>query len=752
MSFLSGAQPKVIPEFTGLQVNTAVQVLPVPIIYGCPRVSIDLVYYNGFRSVLVKQKSGGKGIASGGKGGGQQVEYFATIILAIGEGPLGDPLIIYQDQEVWTPDTFPSNGGSYFNGDPTQAPWDVVQSTWPYDARSYKNTAYYAFDQAQLDASATVPQINLVVQGFLTGSSPLNNSSITITSGQYDPQGRPLSFLGTIQLGTCDADPAAVIYDFLTNPTYGATFPAEFIDTDSLFTSPKGYLPAVGDAALSTYCQAVGLAWSVVVNNVESASSILDRWCKNLNVAPVWNGALLKFIPFWDQDASANPGWYSGNGIPLKYFSPNSTPVVTITLDQILQSDAKDEDPISFSRKDPMEVYNTVRVDFKDRTNFFNNVPAEAKDEVHIELYGPRVDNIGAADEFSLATYANQSATMLLRRNISVLNNYTWKMGPLWGWLEPMLIIRIPDPTNYNNTLVVRTISVDEDEEENVTITAEIFPQGAQSPSTMPMSPTTPPNQGPTNSPPASVYPPVIFAPTSAMLAATGFSNPQAIFGVSAGYGGLLDTNYGGCYVWVSLDGVNYEQLGSLQGVSDVGSLSLPLNNYVGGNPDNVDTIYVNLTECDGSLVSVDPTLAANGYSLCCLQDVSGFELISYTNATLVAPYTYALTGLYRGLYGTTVRAFGTGSRFLYCGSNGNFLEQALPPAYVGHLIYVKAQAFNVFNNATQDLADVVAYTYFATSPTPSPPLPPPSVIATDRRIVRGIKATRVPRAKRKGL
>ena len=33
-----------------------------------------------------------------GKGGAQQVEYFATVIMAIGEGILGDVKILYQDQ------------------------------------------------------------------------------------------------------------------------------------------------------------------------------------------------------------------------------------------------------------------------------------------------------------------------------------------------------------------------------------------------------------------------------------------------------------------------------------------------------------------------------------------------------------------------------------------------------------------------------------------------------------------------------
>ncbi len=744
MGGLFGGAPKVIPEFTGLQVNTSVQVLPIPILYGSPRVPINMIYFNGFNTVL-QQQSSGKGILSGGKGA-KQVEYFATVLMAVGEGPIGQPLIIYQDQEVWPPATYPTNGAYYFTGTPTQAPWSYIESTWPSDARPYKNTAYYAFLNAQLDASATMPQINLVVNGFFAGTSPLNYSTITITSGQYDPNGNPLSFIGNITLGTCDADPGQCIYDFLTNPTYGATFPAEWVDSASLLTQPTGYDPNTGDSSVSSFCQAVGLAWSLALNNVESAGAILERWCRNLNTAIVWNGAFLRFVPYWDSFASENPGWSALANLPMKYFTPYTTPVVSIPLDQILQSENKDEDPITFMRKNPWDVYNTVRLDFTDRTNFFNSNPVEAKDEALIELYGPRVDNIAGGDEFTLQTYANVSVQMQLRRNVAIRRTYTWKMGPLWGWLDPMDVVEIPDPANYSNTILVRITSVDDDQDENSTVSAEEFSLGSQSPNTIPMAPTTPPNQGATNAPPGNIYPPLMFTPPTAMLTATGFAAPQWIFGASAGFpgsGGGLDVNWGGAHVWVSLDNATYELAGTLYGPSTIGNLTQPLLAYSGPAPDNTDTLYVNLSECAGSLSSVTPAAAAAGNTICCVSDVSGFEIVGYTTATLVGNGVYALTGLYRGLYGTTARAFGTGSQFLFVAPRANFLEVPLQPAYIGKTFFVKAQSFNVFNVAEQDLADVVAYTTVLQSSTPAAPSAPPTVAPRRPRTAQGVVMNR---------
>jgi hypothetical protein len=129
--------------------------------------------------------------------------------MAIGEGPIGNIEIIYQNSEVWVPSDYPGikkGAGEYFNGTATQAPWPYVVTTWPSDARPYKNVSYLAVANAELDASATVPQMNFVLQGFLQGTSPLNNSTIVITSGQYNNEGTLLDFIGRRRCGPCRRD------------------------------------------------------------------------------------------------------------------------------------------------------------------------------------------------------------------------------------------------------------------------------------------------------------------------------------------------------------------------------------------------------------------------------------------------------------------------------------------------------------------------------------------------------------------
>jgi hypothetical protein len=743
MSFLFQSTPKVIPEFTGLQVNTAVQVLPIPIIYGTPRVNLNLIYYNGYNVQQQKQSSGGKGVLTGGKGGSSTTEYFATLIMSIGEGTISGVRAIYQDQAVYTPSNFPSNGAYFYEGTDTQTAWDYIISNWPADARGYKDTSYYGFSNSQLDSSSTVPQLNVLPIGILAGSSPLNDSTITITTGQYDQNGNPISTLGPIPLGYADADPGQVILDFLTNSRYGAGFPISLIDTTSLLTSAEGYLPAYGDTAISTYCQAVGLAWSVVLNNAESANSILDRWTTNLVVAPVWNGEVLRFIPYWNTSASANPGWGASAGIAKKYYVPNNTPIVQITLDQILQAEGQDEDPITFSRKDPMEVYNTYRLDYRDRTNFFNDNVVEAKDEVHEELYGPRVDNIGLANEYTLATYVNVSANAQLQRGISVMNNYTFKLSPLWGWLEPMQIISIPDPANWGNYINVLIVSTEDDEDENVTVVAEYFAAGDAAPTIIPTSTTSPPNTGVTNIPAQPSIAPVIFEPTTGMLTATGYTTPQYIIGSCGAVGDVADPYWAGCYIWLSLDDVNFELQGEINGPSIIGSIT---SNFSGSS----GTLTVDLGESDGVLATVGSMAASLGKSLCILQDASGFELLTYSTSTMTGDFEFTLTGLYRGLYGTTQRLFGAGSKFLYVGTDANVFENPMPPQYIGQTVYIKLQSFNSYRNYVQDLSTCVSYAYRPIGPTPRPPVPPAAILPASYRRQKKELPPQIPRRGRK--
>lgn len=698
--FSSGAKHK-IPAITGLQIQTAVNILPIPLSYGCPRIPMNIVYANGFRAVAQKS-SGGKGLLSGGKGETTGYKYFATFIGALAEGPAihldpgdgGQLLLVYDNQQTYTPQTAP-NGKVFqsFSGASDQAPWSYIVSNWPADAFGYKDTIYVGFEDWPLDSSATIPQLNFIFQTLFYATSPLNRFTAPNAS-QY--------FL--------DADPGQVILDFLTDETHGVGFPLASIDTDSLLTSADGFDPDVGDAAISTYTQAIGLAWSVILNNAEPASSILERWCKNLVVAPVWTGSILKFVPYRDTFGNENPGWDAAAGIALKYYKPDIPILFDLTDDDFIQAEAGD-DAVVMSRVDIVDIKNTVRLDFRDRTNLFNDSVSEAKDEVLVGQVGPRVERLGTADEFSLISYANVSVQMQLQRGAAVRNVFSFRLPWSYCILDPMDIITITNTVLGLDQFPVRIRTIEEDEKGFLSIVAEEFLLGAGTATVYAHADNTPPSDFQLNIPPPLVNEPTFFEPTSQLRYAQSMAVPTVAIAVSAGPLGTFDPNWGGCNVWLSDDDVTYVQNGTITGQSRMGGTTSTLAAFSGTNPDTVNTLGVDVSESNASLESVTPEQAVAGLSLCALVEPGGdYELLAYTTATLTGPNLYDLTDLYRGLYGTVACAHPSGSKFVRV--DPTTFQIPLPVGSVGQTIFAKFPSFNIFNLETQELSDCDVYTY----------------------------------------
>lgn len=697
MGSLFASPKKTVPEFTGLQVQTAVQAIPIALIYGCPRIPVNIIYANGFSRH--KAPSGGKGLLSGGKGSTQFI-YRATLALALGEGPIEEILLIYQNQAIYSRFNFPANGGSfYYTGAGFDPPDSFIAANWPDDARSYKDTAYIVLPDFNLDSTATVPQFNLLATGLFQGTCPLNLNPLP-------------SNLSPI---FADADPATCIYDFLTHDRRGAGFPPQFIDTTALFsdTNPASptycFDPTRGDGSVQTYCQAVGFGFSFILDNAEPANSVLGRWLKLLSIAAVWTGATLKLIPYYDGPSGGNPGWDASSGIGLKYYQPqNIAPLFDLTDDDFVQSETPGDDPVTFSRTDITDVYNIVRLDFKDRNNLFNDNVVEARDEAAVEAVGPRVDNVGLANEFTLYSYASMAAQLIVQRNVAVRRKYQFKLSWEYSILDPMDVVTLTRPSQGLNKFPVRILSLDEDDKHILSVEAEEFPLGSAS-ATLYQRNLTPPTLFITNPTPDPVNPPIIFEPTTPFLIAEAEANPTVIIGISGGLNGIADPNWGGANVYLSLDNVNYRLETTQTGPSDQGILTAPLPGFSGTNPDNSDTLQVSFLESGGVPSSVTSAQAANGQSICAIVDQAGnFELLTYTTATIVSGHTYNLTGLYRGFYGTIALAHGIGSKFLLI--TDTFTQIQLPPQYVGQMFYVKLQSFNIFNSDIQDLSSCIPY------------------------------------------
>ena len=750
MGFLFGKKQNQKPAYTGLQLNTAVGTLPIPILWGRQKMTGNLIWYNGF-TAYQKDAGGGKG---GGKshafgGGGQkETDYRADIILALCEGPVYNIGFTWKDQGLYA--------AWYLNlfltgGDQNQQPWVWTELWYPAQAVAYSGTAYMAAAWYQMGTTPTIGNLSFEVYGNMSGSG----------------------------VNGVDADPAAVIFDFLTHPRYGAGFDPASIDTTTLFGSS-------GDASLQSYCRSLGICFSPLISSQEAGSSILNRWLQICNCTAVWSGGLLKFIPYGDtvvnegdqqtvsrtfsipyvvppdsgagyylpaQISVASPDEfvsdggvvYASNGFPLIYIgifviSPSNftlpkgtygmNPVgnyifsnfdegVPVTMTYTVRSTngfgplltprydlgdgdyiaTKDQDPITVERVDVYSLPSIQRIEVTSRSNAYAVTPIEARDQAQIETYGPRVGSTVTAheicDEFTVGPVVAQ---LILQRALYVRAKYTWKLSWEFCLLDPMDVVTINDPGLGLNATSVRIVSIEEDDNGLLTVIAEELVSGIGTPMTNPSSGALGPQHSFAQTA-IAVNCPLLYQPPTSLTGGTA----QIWAGASPQPGGS-GTQWGGANVWASLDGATYAQAATITAPLNQGLLSAALPVAIAGL-DSVNTLSVDLTMSKGVLTGTDPTSASLGVT----RSVVDNELVSFTTATLTGTDAYNLTGLYRGMNGTTPAAHGTGAPFARL--DDAVVTYDIPSGLTGQTIYFKFQSFNGYGGGLQDLANCAVYT-----------------------------------------
>jgi hypothetical protein len=88
-------------------------------------------------------------------------------------------------------------------------------------------------------------------------------------------------------------------------------------------------------------------------------------------------------------------------------------------------------------------------------------------------------------------------------------------------------------------------------------------------------------------------------------------------------------------------------------------------------------------------------------------------ELIAYGLATPSGGNAYALTNLYRALYGSAGTSHAGGASFVFL--DDAVFKYNLPPAYVDQPLYFKFASFNAWGGGPQDLSTLTAVTYTPT-------------------------------------
>jgi hypothetical protein len=473
----------------------------------------------------------------------------------------------------------------------------------------------------------------------------------------------------------------------------------------------------LGLNALRNYLMAYGIFISGSIDAQRSAADLLDELCKVSNCAPVWDGAGLDFIPYCEVSAY-------GNG--TRYDAPTANgPVFNLTDKDLIALDDKSSLQLTIDRPSPN--FNSLQVGFKDARQQFNDNYVIIADSMDITVQGAMPGSQESYPYITCSEVAQSVGWARLRRTLTVdRKEFRFSLPTFWEViLTPMTLITVLEPSFGANPVPVRIktvdITVDKEGKRKMDVTAEPFIYGGSMPIPAPATGAAQANGGGTNGGQSagSVNAPIFIETVPGLNPAA----PQLWICVSGSAPG-----YGGCAVWLSVDG------GATYGSSPIGiikgrqTMGLVYNaNYPShADPDNVDTLDVDLTESLGTLLPVSATaqnafgslwylagggtIVVNGITL-----TIPYELGAYQGASLLAANKYGLTPPNRrGVFNTPVAAHNIGTPFSFL-LDGTVFAMNLSSSLIGLPLFFKFTAFNATGGNQQSLASATPYSFTPT-------------------------------------
>lgn len=465
-----------------------------------------------------------------------------------------------------------------------------------------------------------------------------------------------------------DANPKDILSDFVQSVPFWAP---DLIDETSL----EDY---------SDYCLSANLLLSPVLDDQRQASDFIGEILQATNSEIIISGGKLKIVPYGDAPAS-------GNGTS---WTPNLTPVYDLTDDDFIPP-GNGEDPVEVDITRTADAYNYIQVEYLDRDHQYNTNVVPGIDQASIDQYGRR-QNQSPYQLHSIcdSTVANTVAQLIVQRTSNVRAKYSFRLPASYALLEPMDLVTLT--SGDLDRVLVRITQIDEvvgdgDIADELQVEAEQMLVGTADAASYSRQGTGGYRPNP-DVDPGGIDEYALVCPPRQLT--------NGDYEVWVGAAGL-NTNWGGAEVWVSLDDENYEYVGQVNARARLGfSSSLP----VGTDPDTTHTIDVDLGTSGGTLLDATQSDVDNAITLCLL----GTELIAYRDSAVVAPFTYELSYLRRGLYGTTIESHPDNETFIRL--DETFARIPYAAEQVGSTFYVKLLSFNFLERATKSLDEVPAY------------------------------------------
>lgn len=679
------------PVSSGIKFQTSIYGSALPIVYGRTRVSGNLIWYGDFTPIAHTQTTS----SSSGKGGGSSSTsttiswtYNASFALAICEGVVASLGTIWSGKtkisssDVIVADAVITDSSGSKSGYPTQnspkagaavgggtkgmvstsstmalyrglypqVTWPYLDSKHPDQSLNYQGVAYLAAANYDLGTSDSLPAFSFEIV------APYANAAF--------------GYLG--------ANPKDIVLDLLQNIHYGACFPAAKISSLTNYAN---------------YCGAMGLYLSPNYSDPQAAASMLTDLAQITNSGFYFSEGVLKVVPYGDENVT-------GNG--YTYTAPSST-IINLTDDDFLIENV-DDDPITIKRNaipttgnTTSDAYNQVTVEYLNSDSEYNPEICSVQDQAAIDTFGIIPMDTITAHQITSPTVAHAAASLILQRSVYIRNQYEFRLGWNYAFLEPTDIVTVTDSALGLSYKPVRILIVEEDELGTLTITAEDAPPGAASRVVkIPASGTG--YSANYNLAVDNVLQPVFFEPPVDLT--TGVSNLEVWVGVTGTTG---DTKWGGADVYVSYDGSTYKFFGRTTAPARLGHLTATM----------ADPAAVQLDGLGGQLIGGSVAGAQALATLSCVVD-STPEFFAYTTATLTGANAYNLSGLIRGAYGYPNASHASGAKFIRV-DDAILQSGSIDPSMIGKPMYFKFCSFNIWGGGTQDISQVSPYTYTPT-------------------------------------
>jgi hypothetical protein len=675
-------QPTVPLPTAAVAIQTSIQGRPKAIGWGTGLLAGNIIYLNDFQPVLVANytqgpaTSGGKGGLFGSRSGGSgnptySWTYYVNVFISLCEGPIQGILSFTGDGMTLSHYGDNTGGAHVFVGTQDQGPMGELVTAHPDQARAYRGEAYLAYWPMFLGENTAVPNFQYEVKFGIAGVGPFD----------------------------LDADPAAVIADYLTNAQYGIPgFPPDLLGDLSQY---------------SAFCIANSLVVSPLISDQTEAGQFLTTLMQATYSEIVWSSGRLTVAPYGDM-------YVNGNGVE---FTPITTPVYYLAPDDFLplqggEGGGSSVTPIAITRKSEQDRINRVRLEFLDRANKYTPAEVDDRDEGSIEETRERPSDVREMHLFKRIDSASMSASFqLLREQVAV--SYSFTLPKTFVLLDLMDLVTLPlDAFGLSATpQAVRIKEITENSDYSLTFIAEDWHGPVASPL---YNRQTAVHAVPDfNADPGGINPPIFFEP------------PDALGGglfVYAGISGVNPDVWGGADIYVSTDGTNYTKVGQVLGASRMGYTTADLPQVipavVGPSIDQFNTLSVDLTESGGELGSGTDTDMRADATVCYVGSTASArgELLSYRDAGLIAPNHYNLLPLHRGAYGSDIIDHPAGSPFVRI--DGRVAKIPYDQTRIGRLLYIKFVSFNVYQGGRQTLDQVGAYIYSITGSSLTSSLP----------------------------